>query len=105
MEVDNPQFPEAEAEGEKEGEKERKWKVFIGDVLHEVEEADIQEFCAAAGVVRELKYCRCKKRAFFHAFVSYDTHKEATWAVQNQNGASLCGGVVRVFFCSCRRAA
>jgi len=73
-----------------------KVRVFIGDILTEVSEDDIREFCTIP--VQNVKYVRrkTKTKRLYHAYVTFASSTGATWAVQYLNGASLCGGVVRV---------
>jgi hypothetical protein len=57
-------------------------------------EQDILEFCP--GKIEKIKIFHPKNWQFSHSFIFFETPGDARWAVQNLNGSSLCGGVVRV---------
>eukprot|EP01127_Copromyxa_protea_P013457 TRINITY_DN3632_c0_g1_i3.p1 TRINITY_DN3632_c0_g1~~TRINITY_DN3632_c0_g1_i3.p1 ORF type:complete len:151 (-),score=22.33 TRINITY_DN3632_c0_g1_i3:10-462(-) len=86
-----------EAKIEFEEEEKGNTRVYIGDMLPEVTETDIREFCTQGNITKIEIVCP-KKWHLMHAFLTFEASQDAIWTVENLNGASLCGGVVRVEF-------
>lgn len=61
-----------------------------------ISDEDIRELFP--GEIINIEIVRPKKWQFSHAFLTFTKFADALWVVENINGASVCGGVVRVEF-------
>jgi len=103
LEVDPPVQPQPDAMVAEPSESPKpvtKKRVFVGSIPSYVTETELREFCAVAGAISEVDYCKQKKQKKrpSHAYVTFEEEQEAAWAVDNLNGTVLSGALVRVEF-------
>lgn len=66
--------------------------LFIGNIPEDVTGPMLEELFSIGGKIKKLKFARSRK----YAFITYQTQKQADWVIQNLNGVSFTGVILKL---------